>query len=41
MPSGWAVFVGILLFIIGIFNVIWGLTALLDDEVLRRLAGQA
>jgi hypothetical protein len=32
--GGWAVFVGILLFIIGIFNIIWGLTALLDDDAL-------
>jgi hypothetical protein len=32
--SGWAYFVGILLFIIGVFNVLWGLVALLDDKEL-------
>ena len=26
--SGWAFFVGILLFMVGVFNVIWGLAAL-------------
>jgi len=34
VPSGWAFFAGILLFMIGIFNIIWGLTALLDDKAL-------
>jgi hypothetical protein len=32
--SGWAFFVGILLFMVGVFNVIWGLTALIDDKSL-------
>jgi len=32
--SGWAFFVGILLFMVGVFNIIWGLTALLDDKAL-------
>jgi hypothetical protein len=31
VPSGWAFFAGILLFMIGVFNIIWGLTALLND----------
>jgi hypothetical protein len=34
VPSGWAFFVGILLFMIGVFNIIWGLTALFDDKAL-------
>jgi hypothetical protein len=33
-PSGWAFFAGILLFMIGVFNIIWGLTALFNDEAL-------
>ena len=32
--SGWAFFAGILLFIVGVFNIIWGLTALFNDEAL-------
>jgi hypothetical protein len=31
-PSGWAAFAGILLLMIGIFNIIWGLVAIIDDE---------
>mgnify|MGYP003404984620 FL=1 len=34
VPSGWAFFVGILLFIVGVMNIIWGLTALFNDEAL-------
>ncbi|HXV34416.1 MAG TPA: hypothetical protein VD769_10445 [Gaiellaceae bacterium] len=34
VPSGWAFFVGILLFIIGVFNIIWGLTAVFEDEAI-------
>jgi hypothetical protein len=30
-PSGWIVFAGILLLMIGTFNVIWGLIAIIDD----------
>ena len=33
-PSGWAFFAGILLFIVGVFNIIWGLTALFNDKAL-------
>jgi hypothetical protein len=33
-PNGWAVFVGILIFIVGAFNIIWGLTALFNDTAL-------
>ena len=33
-PTGWAFFAGILLFIIGVFNIIWGLTALFNDTAL-------
>ncbi len=32
--SGWAYFVGILLFIIGVFNFLWGLAAIFKDEAL-------
>lgn len=32
--TGWAFFAGILLFIVGVFNIIWGLTALFNDEAL-------
>ena len=32
--SGWAFFAGILLFIVGVFNIIWGLTAIFNDEAL-------
>ena len=34
VPSGWAFFVGILRFMVGVFNIIWGLTALFNDEAL-------
>jgi len=34
VPSGWAFFVGILLFIVGVFNIIWGLTAVFEDEAI-------
>ena len=34
VPSGWAFFVGILLFIVGVMNIIWGLKALFNDEAL-------
>jgi cytochrome c oxidase subunit IV len=37
--SGWAFFVGILLFMVGVFNVIWGLAALIDDKSLT-VSGQ-
>jgi magnesium-transporting ATPase (P-type) len=30
-PSGWIAFAGILMLMIGIFNVIWGLIAIIDD----------
>jgi hypothetical protein len=36
VPSGWAFFVGILLFIVGVFNIIWGLTALFNDTALTK-----
>lgn len=32
--SGWAFFAGILIFMVGIFNIIWGLTALFKDTAL-------
>jgi hypothetical protein len=32
--TGWAFFAGILLFIVGVFNIIWGLTALFNDDAL-------
>jgi hypothetical protein len=34
VTSGWAFFAGILLFMVGVFNIIWGLTALFNDEAL-------
>jgi hypothetical protein len=34
VPSGWAFFVAILLFIVGVMNIIWGLTALFNDSAL-------
>ena len=34
IPSGWAFFVGILLFMVGVMNIIWGLTALFNDTAL-------
>lgn len=30
-PSGWAAFAGIVLFVLGVFNVLYGLAALLND----------
>ena len=38
--SGWALFVGILIFMVGVFNIIWGLTALFDDKTLT-VTGQS
>jgi hypothetical protein len=38
-PSGWAAFAGILLLMIGIFNIIWGLVAIIDDT--RITVGEA
>lgn len=32
-PTGWTVFAGILLFIIGSLDALWGLAAILNDEV--------
>ncbi len=34
-PNGWLAFASILLFINGLFGAFWGLTAILNDEVLR------
>ena len=34
IPSGWAFFVAIILFMLGVMNIIWGLTALFNDEAL-------
>ena len=36
VPSRWAFFAGVLLFMIGVFNIIWGLTALFNDTALTR-----
>jgi len=36
--SGWVYFTGIVLFMVGIFNILWGLGALFRDEVLTRSA---
>lgn len=33
-PTGWAVFAGIVLVVVGAFNVIYGLAAIFEDEVL-------
>jgi hypothetical protein len=33
-PTGWAFFAGILLFIIGVMNILWALTALFNDTAL-------
>ena len=35
VPSGWVQFAGIVLFIAGFFSVIWGLAALLNDDVVH------
>jgi hypothetical protein len=32
--TGWAYFAGIVLFMIGVFNILWGLTALFNDTAL-------
>ena len=32
-PSGWIVFAGTMLFLVGMFDAIWGLGAVLNDEV--------
>jgi hypothetical protein len=32
-PSGWAVFAGTMLFMLGMFDAIWGLGAVLNDKV--------
>jgi hypothetical protein len=32
-PTGWIVFAGTMLFIVGMFDAIWGLGAVLNDEV--------
>ena len=37
-PTGWAAFTGILLVMIGVFQVIWGLAAIIDDT--RITAGE-
>jgi hypothetical protein len=34
VPSGWAFFAAIILFIVGMFNLIYGLAAIFKDEVL-------
>ncbi len=34
--SGWAIFTGIILFIIGSLDIIYGLAAILNDEVIRQ-----
>jgi len=38
--EGWVVFAGIMLFIVGTSNIIFGLTAIFDDEVLTKVGGQ-
>jgi hypothetical protein len=38
--EGWAVFAGIMLFIVGTSNIIFGLTAIFDDQVLTSVGGQ-
>ncbi|HXV58676.1 MAG TPA: hypothetical protein VD704_12485 [Gaiellaceae bacterium] len=37
--SGWVLFAGIVLFMVGTFNVIFGLTAIFEDETLSRVGG--
>jgi hypothetical protein len=32
-PTGWTVFAGVLLFIVGSLDALWGLAAILNDEV--------
>lgn len=31
-PSGWAAFAGVILFVVGVFNILYGLAALLNDS---------
>jgi hypothetical protein len=38
--EGWAVFAGIMLVIAGVSDIIFGLTALFNDEVLTKAGGQ-
>lgn len=38
--SGWAAFAGIVLVLVGAFNVIFGLTAIFEDETLSAVGGQ-
>jgi hypothetical protein len=38
--EGWVVFAGIMLFIVGTSNIIFGLTAIFDDQVLTSVGGQ-
>jgi hypothetical protein len=38
--EGWATFAGIMLFIVGTSNIIFGLTAIFDDQVLTQVGGQ-
>jgi hypothetical protein len=38
--EGWAMFAGIVLVIVGTSNIIFGLTAIFDDEVLTKVGGQ-
>ena len=38
--SGWAAFAGIVLLMVGAFNVIFGLTAIFEDETLTAVGGR-
>jgi hypothetical protein len=38
--SGWVAFAGIVLLLVGAFNVIFGLTAIFEDETLSAVGGQ-
>jgi hypothetical protein len=38
--EGWAMFAGIIMVIVGASNVIFGLTALFNDDVLTKVGGQ-
>jgi hypothetical protein len=40
-PSGWAAFAGVILFIVGSFNVIYGLAAAINDQVITVGGGGA
>jgi hypothetical protein len=35
LPTGWATFAAIILFVGGFFSAMWGLAAILNDEVVR------